>query len=148
MKIILSCFFISISSIIFSQEIIVTSNFSKFYFTTENGIIELKSPSFLLPNFEKENAFTKNEYSSISLNLNLEKPKTFYMYDNFTGKHLKYSVSHTNFKPIQSFSNFYAFQQTCNLDNTNTKTTFADFGSHILSSFIAQKKFKLKEGCK
>lgn len=147
MKKSLTYLYILFSSLAFSQENIATGNFSKSYFGLTNHFSDSEISLFSISSFDSYHHF-ENDYSFLEPKIKLEKPETFYIQDNFSKKYIQYSISGSDFKAVQSYSNVYEFQSICSLDYTDTKTTLFDLGGHVLNSYISQIKFKLKKGCK
>lgn len=143
-----SIYFFLISSLLFSQEIVKTSEFSTFNF---HSIQEPFQPNqTILDNpfsVDKYN-LPLNEYSLVVPKIQVKKPITFYLQDNFTGAYTLYTVSDNYFRSIQTYANFYEFDSGSTIQPFNYGSNGIDFGTHILSSLVSTYKITLIEGCK
>lgn len=140
--------FILISSFLFSQDIVKTSEFSTFNFHSIQKPFQPNQTILDNPFSEDRYNLPVNEYSLVVPKIQVKKPITFYLQDNFTGTYTLYSVSNNYFRSIQTYADFYEFDSDSTIQPFNYGSNAIDFGTHILSSLVSTYKITLIEGCK
>lgn len=141
------CFFL-ISSLLFSQGIVKTSEFSTFNFHSIQKPFQPNQMILDNPFSVDRDNLPPNEYSLVVPKIQVKKPITFYIQDYFSGTYTLYSFSNNYFRSIQTYAAYYEFDSGSTIQPFNHGSSAIDFGSYLLSSIMSTYKITLIEGCK
>ena len=141
-------FTLLITTLIYSQEINQLEISSKYDFGFKLKQLEENTTFSIDQSIYTTSLLLSNTYSFEIPKTPIENPYNIYVRDTFTGNYILYNVANENFRTVQSYTNFFEFGSSCNIQPFNQGNTASDFGGFILSSLLSQYKFTLIEGCK